>query len=92
MLTEGIALVNESFIRDRQLYVTYLARAFARPGKQRDLSVAAGLGMESIDLTESLDSTTGLGYLRDLYHELKPHAKVPAVRDFLERARGLMTV
>jgi hypothetical protein len=92
MLTEGMALVNESFIRDRQLYVTHLASAFARPGKQCDLSVAAGLGMESIDLTESLDSTTGLGYLRDLYHELKPHAKVPAVRDFLDRARELATV
>jgi DNA-binding XRE family transcriptional regulator len=92
MLTEGIAQVNESFIRDRQIYVTHLARALARPGKQRDLYVAAGLGMESIDLAESLDSTRGAGYLRDLYHELKPHAKVPEVRDFLDRARGLVAV
>ena len=48
--------------------------------------------MESIDLAESLDSTNGLGYLRDLYHQLKPHAKVPAVRDFLERAQGFVAV
>ncbi|MGH3823162.1 MAG: hypothetical protein ACRDRA_10070 [Pseudonocardiaceae bacterium] len=92
MLTEGIAQFDESFVRDRQIYVTHLASAHTRPGKQHDLDVAAGLGMESIDLTESLDSITGLGYLRDLYHEMKPHAKVPAVRDFLERARGLVAV
>ncbi|MGH3766581.1 MAG: helix-turn-helix transcriptional regulator [Pseudonocardiaceae bacterium] len=90
MLAEGIAQLDELLIRDRQLYVTHLASALTRPGKQRDLHVAARLGMESIDLTESLDSTTGLGYLRGLYHEMKPHAKVPAVRDFLDRARGLV--
>jgi DNA-binding XRE family transcriptional regulator/tetratricopeptide (TPR) repeat protein len=92
MLTEGIGQFNESFVRDRQIYITHLAGALARPGKQRDLDVAAGLGMESIDLAESLDSNNGLGYLHDLYHRLKLHAKVPAVCDFLERARGLMTV
>lgn len=71
--------------------MTHLASAHALPGKQRDLPVAAGLGMDSLDLAESLDSATGLG-LGDLCHQLKPHAKVPAVRDFLERARGLVTV
>ncbi|MGH3832851.1 MAG: helix-turn-helix domain-containing protein [Pseudonocardiaceae bacterium] len=90
MLTDGIAQLDESFLRDRQFYLTHLASAHTRPGKQRDLHIAAGLGMESIDLAEGLDSATGPG-LRDLYHELKPHAKVPAVRDFLERARGLAT-
>ena len=90
MLTESIAQLDESFVRDRQFYVTHLASALTRPGKQRDLHVAIGLGMESIDLVESLDSITGLGYLGDLYHDLKPHAIVPAVRDFLDRARGLV--
>ena len=92
MLTDSIAQLDESFVRDRQYYVTHLAGALARPGKQRDLHVAAGLGMESIDLVESLDSTTGLDYLRDLYHQLKPHTKVPAVRNFVERARELVAV
>jgi len=91
MLTEGIAQFDESFVRNRQFYVTHLASALTRPGKQRDLHLAAGLGMESLDLAEGLDSATGLG-LGDLYHQLKPHAKVPAVRDFLERARGLVAV
>jgi hypothetical protein len=43
-------------------------------------------------VTESLDSTLGVDLLRDLYRQLKPHAKVPAVRDFLERARGFAAV
>jgi hypothetical protein len=92
MLTEGTAQLNESFVRDRQFYVTHLTSALARPGRQRDLHVAAGLGIESIDLAKSLDSTTEFGYLRDLHHDLKPHAKVPVVRDFLERARGFVAV
>jgi hypothetical protein len=60
--------------------------------RQRDLDVAVGLGMTSIDLIEGVDSTRGIGDLHDLYRHLKPHAKVPAVRDFLEQARGLVTV
>ena len=90
LLDKGIAELNESFVRDRQLHLTQLAEARARPGKQCDLEAAAGLGMESLDLAESLDSTRGTDLLRDLYLRLKPYAKVPAVRDFLERAKGLV--
>jgi len=86
LLSEGIAQFSASFVRDRQLYVTRLAEARARPGKQRDLDAAAVLGMESIDLAETLDSNTGADHLRDLYLRLKPHGTVPAVREFLERA------
>ncbi|MGH3719319.1 MAG: hypothetical protein ACRDRI_10885 [Pseudonocardiaceae bacterium] len=90
MFHEGIAQLPGLFVRDRQIHVTSLADALARPGKQRDLDAAAGLGMQSIDLAESLDSTRGAGRLRDLYLRMKPHGKVPAVRDFLERARGFV--
>lgn len=92
MLGEGIAQFSETFVRDRQVYTTYLADALSRPGKQFDLEAAAGLGMQSIDLAESLDSNTntGTGLLRDLYFRMKPHGKVPAARDFLERARGFV--
>ncbi|MGH4007824.1 MAG: hypothetical protein ACRDTH_06625 [Pseudonocardiaceae bacterium] len=90
LLGEGIAQFSESFVRDRQIYTTRLADARARPGKQRDLDAAAGLGMQSIDLAESLDSHTGTGHLRDLYFRMQPHATVPAVREFLERARGFV--
>ncbi|MGH3795850.1 MAG: hypothetical protein ACRDSP_13280 [Pseudonocardiaceae bacterium] len=88
LLRDGFDQFSKSYVRDRQINVTYLADALARPGKQRDLDAAARLGMESIDLAEGLDSHRGTGRLRDLYSQMKPHAKVPAVRDFLERARG----
>jgi hypothetical protein len=54
------------------------------------LDAAAALGMESIDLTETLDSNTGTGHLRDLYLRLKPHGTVSAVREFLERAKSVV--
>lgn len=74
---------------DRQIYVTHLADARAQPGKQHDLDAAVALGMESLDLAESLDSHRGAGYLRDLCLRLKPYAKVPAVREFLEKVEGV---
>ncbi|MGH4006661.1 MAG: helix-turn-helix transcriptional regulator [Pseudonocardiaceae bacterium] len=92
MLDEGVALFDESFARDRQLYSTLLADALARPGKQRDLDAAASRGMAAIQLAESLDSTLSVDLLRDLYHQMTPHAKVPVVRDFLDQARGLVQV
>jgi transcriptional regulator with XRE-family HTH domain len=90
LLDEGIAQFSETFVRDRQICLTHLADALARPGKQHDLDAAAELGMQSIDLAETLDSTRGAGRLRDLYLRMKPHGEVPAVRDFLERAQGFV--
>ena len=81
---------RESAYKGFSEHLTQLAEARARPGKQCDLEAAAGLGLESLDLAESLDSTRGTDLLRDLYLRLKPYAKVPAVRDFLERAKGLV--
>ncbi|MGH3795856.1 MAG: hypothetical protein ACRDSP_13310 [Pseudonocardiaceae bacterium] len=92
LLSDGLTQLSPSFVRDRQVYLTVLADALARPGKQRDLDAAAGLGMQSIDLAESLDSTRGADRLRDFYFRMKPHAKVPAVRDFLESAKALTQV
>ncbi|HEU0089394.1 MAG TPA: hypothetical protein VFQ77_17420 [Pseudonocardiaceae bacterium] len=90
LLNEGIAQLNPSFVRDRQFYVTHLAKARACPGKQRDLEAAAKLGMEAIDLAETLDSPRGTSHLRDLYLRLQPHATVSAVREFLERVKGFV--
>lgn len=86
MLHEGVAMFDEPFVRDRQLYTIHLADSLTRPGKQQDLEAAAGLGMELVDVAESLESNTGTGGLRDLYNRMKPHARIPAVRDFLDRA------
>ncbi|MGH2776457.1 MAG: hypothetical protein ACRDJT_13625, partial [Actinomycetota bacterium] len=91
LLGGGIALFDESFARDRQIYLTHLADALARPGKQRDLEAATDRGLAAVHLAESLTSTRGIDCLRDLYRQMQPHASVPAVGDFLERARGVLT-
>ena len=88
LLDEGSAQFSASLIRDRQIYLARQAEARTLPGKQRDLEAAAGLGMESLDLAEGLDSTRGLGRLRYLSCRLQPYGKVPAVRAFLERVEG----
>ncbi len=87
LLEEGLPLFDESFVRDRQLFSIHLANALAQPGKQRDLDAAASRGMEAIRLGEGLDSNRSADLLRDLSRQLSPHAKVPAVRDFVERSR-----
>ena len=90
MLEGGLALYDEPFPRDRQIYLTYLTDALARPGPQCDLDAAADRGMAAIDLAESLDSTRSAGRIRDLHEQLTPHSDVQAVGDFLERARGFL--
>ncbi len=90
LLDDGIALFDESFARDRQIYLTHLADALARPGKHRDLDAAVDRGLAAVRLAESLTSTRGTDCLRDLYRQMQPHASVPAVGDFLERVRGVM--
>lgn len=88
MLNEGVAQSGESFVRYQQFTLTYLAEAHARPGRQHDLEAAAGLGMTSLDLAETLDSTRGTTRLRYLSRQLRPHAAVPAVHDFLDRVKN----
>ena len=88
LLDGGIAMFDESFARDRQIYLTHLADALARPGRQRDVDAAADRGLAAVHLAERLTSTRGLDCLRDLFMQMQPHASVPAVGDFLERARG----
>jgi hypothetical protein len=90
LLDGAIALFDESFARDRQIYVTHLAEALARPGKHRDLDAAADRGLAAVHLAEGLTSTRGIDCLRDLFRQLQPHASVLAVGDFLERVRVVL--
>jgi tetratricopeptide (TPR) repeat protein len=92
VLGNGIAMYDDSRPSGQAGYLIALAGVRSRPGKQRDLDVAASHGMEAIRLTETLDSPRLAGLIRNLCHEMTPHAKVPAVGDFLERARSLVTV
>lgn len=92
LLDNGIALLDESFVRDRTHHLIHLADVLTQPGPHRDLDAAAERAMLAVDLAGSLDSARDNGFLRDLCLQMKPHSKVPAVGDFLDRARGLVSV
>jgi transcriptional regulator with XRE-family HTH domain len=90
LLKEGIVLFDESFARDRQIYLVHLADALARPGPQCDLEAAADRGLAAVRLAESVTSADGIDRLRGLFMRMQPHASVPAVGNFLEQARGVL--
>ncbi len=90
LIDQGIAMFRAPFDRDRQIYLTLHTEALLRPGKQRDLDAAAAKGIEALRLAERLSSTRSVERIRDLTWLMKPHAKVPAVQEFLERAKRLM--
>ena len=87
LLEDGLATFDDSLPRGRQGYLTSLASTLARPGPQRDLDAAASRGIEAITLAEDLNSIRSVGLVHDLSRQMKQHANVPAVREFLERAK-----
>jgi hypothetical protein len=90
VLENGIALFDDALPRGRAGYLTALADVLARSGKQRDLDAATARGMEAIQLAEGLDSARIAGLIRNLCNQMQPHARVPAVGEFLDRARGVL--
>lgn len=87
LLNDGIVMFDESFARDRQIYLTHLADALVRPGKQRGFA-AVDRGLAALYLAESLISARSLECLRDLYRRMRPHARVPAGRRLTRTAMG----
>jgi hypothetical protein len=87
VIDQGIAMFDAPFDRDRQLYLTDLAEALMRPGKQRDLEAAADKGIEAIHLAKNLSSTRSADRIHDLTRLMTPHANSPTVSEFLEQAR-----
>jgi DNA-binding XRE family transcriptional regulator/tetratricopeptide (TPR) repeat protein len=92
LLEEGIALLDKSFVRDRQNYLIRHAEALAHPGPQQDLEAAVECGRAALVLSGNLDSTQSINRVRDLVDQMRPHSKVPAVRDFVESTRALVAV
>lgn len=90
VLDEAITLFGSSLPRGRLGYLIALADVLARPGKQRDLDAAAARGMEALQIVETLDSPRSLALIHDLSLQLTPHTKLPAVQDFVARARDLV--
>jgi hypothetical protein len=92
LLEDGIALLDESFVRDRQNYLIRHAEALTHPGPQRDLDAAVERGRAALDLSKNPDSTQSVDCLRDLIGQMRPHTTVPAVRDFVDCTRELVAV
>jgi DNA-binding XRE family transcriptional regulator len=92
LFEEGIGLLEESFVRDRRDYSIRFAEALIYPGPQQDLDAAVERGRAVLELSKNLDSTCGVDRLRDLVSQMKPHTKVPAVRDFVDHTRDLVAV
>ena len=88
LIDQGIAMFDAPFDRDRQIYLTLHTEALLRPGKHRDLEAAASKGIEAIHLAERLSSARSVERIRDLTRLMKSHDKIPAVQEFLERAKG----
>lgn len=91
LIGQGLTMFDAPFDRDRTNYLIHHAESVAQPGRQRDLDAAAGTGMQAIEMAENLTSSRTVERIRGLAHQLTPHAAVPAVRDFLDRARTLTT-
>jgi hypothetical protein len=90
LLDEGIAMFDESFARDRLVYLTHLADALSRPGMQRDLDAAADRGIAAVHLAECLTSSRGIDCLRDLTYECDHTNQLQPYGNFLERARVVL--
>ena len=82
----SVRQLDGSMVRDRQLFLADWAEALAQPGPQRDLEEAASRGLEAVALADELASTSATKRIHDLRKKLKPHAEVPIVQEFLERA------
>ena len=89
-LAGGVRQLDGSMVRSRQIFLADWAEALARPGWQRDVEEAAHRGMEAVGLAKGLASTRGTKRIRDLCTQMKPQAKVPVVREFLEQARAVL--
>ncbi len=84
---DGLATFDDSLPRGRQGYLAGLAETLTRPGPQRDLDAAASRGMEAINLAEDLNSILSVARIRNLSQLLMPHVKMPAVQEFVDRAK-----
>jgi hypothetical protein len=72
------------YVRGRAFNLSLLATAHAA---QREPEQACSVGWQALDLTARLGSARSVRYVRDLVRRLRPHADIPAVRDFMAGVR-----
>lgn len=75
----------DGYVRGKAFNLLLLASAHAPAEPDR----AADVGGRALDLVEGLESRRAVSYLRDLRRRLRPHADVPEVAVFEERAAAL---
>lgn len=74
--------LQPSFVRDRALYLTYLAAAHAL---QRRPEEAAGVAADALALASATQSPRSVQRIATLRRQLEPWASLPAVRDLGDR-------
>ena len=80
---------GKHYARGRQFNFALLATAHAQVG---ELEEASRVGIQAADAAEGLRSSRARDYLADLADRLGKHVGLPAVQDFTERARPLLSV
>ncbi|WP_236700519.1 hypothetical protein [Allosalinactinospora lopnorensis] len=79
--------MNTDYVRGRAFNLLMLAWAHADSAPEEAVRVAS----QALDLVEGLKSRRALSYLRGVQRRLRPHAELPEVADFEERARQVVT-
>ncbi|RSM46788.1 DNA-binding protein [Actinoplanes sp. ATCC 53533] len=86
--TRSLDMDGKNYARGRQFNLALLAAAHAQVG---DLEEASRVGIQAVDAAEGLRSSRARDYLADLADRLAKHAGLPAVRDFTDRARPVLS-
>jgi transcriptional regulator with XRE-family HTH domain len=89
LLRSALASDIGRYQRNRSLYVTWLASTLLPQG---DVSGAAEVGLEALRLQADVSSSRSVAHLRSLRNKLIGHQDRPAVGDFLEQYRSVITL
>lgn len=83
----SLTMDGRHYARGRQFNLALLAVAYSQAGEPER---AAAVGLRAVDAMEGLRSVRARDYLADLAARLAPHAGLPAVETFAERAGPLL--
>ncbi|MFE3601334.1 helix-turn-helix transcriptional regulator [Streptomyces sp. NPDC059142] len=82
------AAYGPQYVRTHTLYLSRIATAQLQ---QHDLDAACDSAIQALDLLGDINSARSTDQVRDLAKQLAPHRDTPPVRDFLDRARTLVS-
>lgn len=85
LFTEADRTYGDDYTRTHVLYLSRMSTALVQQGK---IEAACAHGDHALDLLDEINSGRGLDHVRDTVTLLAPHRNVPAVRDYLDKARN----